>query len=114
MHPNLLYYQLLFFLKIGYYNKHISSCDFYIPLSFPLEIMYCVLLNVGYPTKMDYIFILFGHRIFLFQIAVYHYWQPPLVLMFLGLSLFVLNYLSTSLTLFGIKKVMEYYSRNKE
>lgn len=101
-------------LKIGYYYKSILVCDFYIPLSYPLEISHCISFNLGDPTKMDYLIILFGYRIYFFQIVVIHDWQPALVLMFLGLFLFVLNYLSASLTLFGIKKIVEYYSRNKE
>ena len=102
------------FLLIGYYQISIFIYNFYIPLSYPIEITHCVDLLPTFPTTLEFYIKFFGYRIYLFDIIIYHYWQPILALLFLGFFLFVLNYLSTSLTLFGIKKVMEYYSRNKE
>ena len=102
------------FLLIGYYQKSIFICNFYIPLSYPLEITHCVDIMLWVPSNIDYFITFFGYRIYLFDIDVYHYWQPVLALLFLGFFLFVLNYLSTCLTLFCIKKIVVYYRGNKE
>jgi hypothetical protein len=94
------------FLLIGYYQKSIFVYNFYIPLSYPLEITHRVDSGLMVPSNIDYFIIFFGYRIYLFDIDVYHHWQPVLILLFLGFFLFVLNYLSTSLTLFYIKKIL--------
>jgi len=102
------------FLRIGNYQISIFIYNFYIPLSYPLEITQCDDIGLFLPQTFVYYIKFFGYRIYLFDIVIYHYWQPVLALLFLGFFLFVLNYISTCLTLFCIIKIVAYYRGNKE
>ena len=102
------------FLRIGDYQISIFIYNFYIPLSYPFEITQCTGYGLFFPQTFVYYIKFFGYRIYLFDIVIYHYWQPILAFLFLGFFLFVLNYISTCLTLFCIKKIITYYRENKE
>ncbi|MHA2039194.1 MAG: hypothetical protein ACW98X_22435, partial [Promethearchaeota archaeon] len=85
------------FLRIEDYQISILYCNFYLPLSYPLEITNCSDIMPSDPTTFIYYFIFFGFRIHIFDIVntVIH---PFIVLLFLGFFLFALNFLSTGFT----------------
>jgi len=92
----------------GYYRFSIFNCNFNIPLSYPLEITYCKTFGLSFPTTFDYYIKFFGYRIYLFDIVMYESWPFLLAAFLLGFLLFVINYLSTCLILFCIKKIVPY------
>jgi len=101
-------------LRIGFYQISISLYDFYIPLSYPFEITKSQGSGLFIPQTFVYYIKIFGYRIHLFDIVDVNYGKAVLAFHFVGFFLLLLNYLSTCLTLFSIKKIITYYRRNKE